>query len=159
MANSSKWGRSGSRETVQCFYCETETRLDNLERHSNVRHPGKPVKHKTIIPSNQRTLFQILHKKIDDGEKENKSESNESQEKNIVTELDDITEMDDVKGDASDVMNKITDTEKLENTKCLVSKDFASKKRTGYADSESFPEKVVKKCFVLNLVRIQQMNL
>ena len=50
MANSSKWGRAGSKETVQCFYCDTETRLDNLERHNNVRHPGRPAKHRIIIP-------------------------------------------------------------------------------------------------------------
>ena len=78
MANSSKRGRDGSKKTVQCFYCETETRLDNLERQNNVQHPGRPAKHKIIIPSNQHTLFQILNKQIYDGEKEAESESQES---------------------------------------------------------------------------------
>ena len=105
MANSSKWGRAGSKETVQCFYCDTETRLDNLERHNNVRHPGRPAKHGIIIPSNQYTLFQILDKQIYDGEKEAESES---QEKNTVTELDEVIEMDDIEGDGKNGINKIT---------------------------------------------------
>ena len=122
MANSSKWGRAGSKETVQCFCCDTETRLDNLERHNNVRHPRRPAKHRIIIPSNQYTLFQILDKQIYDGEKEAESES---QEKNTVTELDEVTEMDDIEGDGK---NGINHTETLENRECLVSEDFVSEK-------------------------------
>mgnify|MGYP002803540403 FL=1 len=37
---------------------ETETKLDNLERHSNVQRPWKPAKHKIIIPSNH--LFHFI---------------------------------------------------------------------------------------------------
>ena len=140
MANCSKWGSSGSKETVQCFYCKTETRLDNLERHSNVRHPGRPVKHKIIVSSNQRTLFQMFDKKIDD--RENKAES-ESQELEKNTELDEITEMDDIEGDANNAINKTISTEK----ECLDSEDFVSKKRNRCAESEPIPEKAVKKHF------------
>ena len=121
MANSSKWGRAGSKETVQCFYCKTETRLDNLERHNNVRHPGRPAKHRIIIPSNQHTLFQILDKQISDGEKEADSES---QEKNTVKDLDEVIEMDDNEDDGKNEIDKITGSETLENRECLVSEDF-----------------------------------
>ena len=155
MANSSKWVRAGSKETVQCFYCKTETRLDNLERHNNVRHPRRPAKHKIITPSNQHTLFQILDKQTYDGEKEAESES---KEKNIVKDLDEVIEMDDTEDDGKNGIDKITCSETLENGECLVSKDFVSMKRSRYAETESIPEKVAEKFFVSNLVRIQQMN-
>lgn len=78
-------GSSGSKETVQCFHCEATTRLDNLERHSEVQHPGKPVRHKFIVTSNQRTLLQILTKKVDydkasDSQEEKEEKSGEPDE-------------------------------------------------------------------------------
>ena len=66
--------------------------------------------------------------------------------------------MDDTEDDGKNEIDKITGSETLENRECLVSEDFVSMKRSRYAETESIPEKAVKKCFLPNLVRIQQMS-
>ena len=55
--------------------------------------------------------------------------------------------MDDIEGDGKNGINKITGSETLENRECLVSEDFVSMKRSRYAETESIPEKTVKKMF------------
>ena len=67
--------------------------------------------------------------------------------KNTVTELEEVIEMDDIEGDGKNGINKITGSETLENRECLVSEDFVSMKRSRYAETESIPEKAVKKMF------------
>ena len=54
-------------------------------------------------------------------------------------------EMNDTRDVRKNGIDKITGSETLENRECLVSEDFVSMKRSSYAETESIPEKAVKK--------------
>ena len=59
-----KWGQNTSKEPVCCYYCETEVRKDNLERHITNSHKGKPVKYKRIQIPGQLSLENSFRKLV-----------------------------------------------------------------------------------------------
>ena len=58
MSGSDAWGKDGSKSAVACFYCGEECRKDNLNRHTNRKHPGKIPKSTIIsVPGQQKLGF------------------------------------------------------------------------------------------------------
>ena len=49
-----------SQEKVKCFWCNHEGRKDNLKKHHDLKHPGKELKWKHILPDGQSSLFKLF---------------------------------------------------------------------------------------------------
>eukprot|EP00794_Sanderia_malayensis_P004949 gene4949-5598_t len=82
MSGGDAWGKDGSKSAVACFYCGEECRKDNLNRHTNRKHPGKIPKSKIIsVPGQQKLGFLVRNKETS----QNANIANDAYQETAVT--------------------------------------------------------------------------
>ena len=61
-SSSSKTAETRGKEQILCFYCDQPMRKDNLERHTEKKHPNQTSRFKLFDPK-QKTLTSMFPKK------------------------------------------------------------------------------------------------